>query len=133
MATAAPSPGQGDAPQVNPGAARLEPGADASPTEIEADIAITRRELGETVEALSGKLDPRAQAQKQVEHLRDRAREQADHARDRAREQAVHARARVDHARHAVADPDSPVPGLVSAAAGAALFAAVGLLIVRRR
>jgi ElaB/YqjD/DUF883 family membrane-anchored ribosome-binding protein len=132
MSSTTPLPGQGDDPQLTPDAAGPEPGADASQEEIEADIARTRRELGETVEALSGKLDPKAQAQHQVERLRAQAEHQVEHLRARARVQVDHAREQVDHARHAAADSDNPVPALVAAAAGAALFAAVGLLITRR-
>ncbi|MGP9604182.1 DUF3618 domain-containing protein [Brachybacterium sp. AOP42-E1-35] len=126
MSTAADRPGQGEDVRGNPGADYREPADDASPDELEADIARTRRELGETVEALSDKLDPKAQADKQVEHLKHRARDQVDRARDSAQ-------SRLTHARHVVADPGSPVPALIAAVTGAALFAAVGLLITRLR
>ena len=121
MSTAADRPGPDDDLRSRPGAdglepdgSRAEPGQEASPAEIEADIARTRRDLGRTVEALSGKLDPKSQADQQVAQLKERARDQ------------------VDHARHVVADPNNPVPGLLAAATGAVLFAAVGLLISRR-
>jgi len=126
MSTAADRPGQGEDVRINPGADRREPGAEASTEEIEADIARTRRELGETVESLSDRLDPKAQADRQIEHLKGRARDQVDHARQSAQSTLA-------HTRHAAADPDNPVPSLIAALAGAAVFAGIGLLIVRRR
>ena len=127
MSHSAARPGQGENIRVNPGAGEpREPADDASPDEIEADIARTRRELGETVEALSDKLDPKAQADEQISRLTHRAREQVDHARESAQSTLA-------HARHTAADPDSPVPALLAAVAGATVFAAVGLLITRRR
>lgn len=126
MSSAADRPGQDDDLRGNPGADQLEPREDATPEELEADIARTRRELGETVEALSDRLDPTAEAGRQVEHLKERARDQVDHARESAQ-------STLTHARHVVADPGNPAPGLLATATGAALFAAVGLLITRRR
>ncbi|GAP80246.1 MULTISPECIES: DUF3618 domain-containing protein [Brachybacterium] len=127
MSHSAARHGQDENARVNPGAGEpREPADDASPDEIEADIARTRRELGETVEALSDKLDPKAQADEQISRLTHRAREQVDHARERARSTLA-------HARHTAADPRSPVPALLAAVAGATVFAAVGLLITRRR
>ncbi len=126
MSPADDRPGQGEDVRINPGADPREPADDASPDEIEADIARTRRELGETVEALSDKLDPKAQADEQIGRLTHRAREQVDHARESALSTLA-------HARHTAADPHSPVPALLAAVAGATVFAAVGLLITRRR
>lgn len=127
MSHSAATPGQDENARVNPGAGEpREPADDASPDEIEADIARTRRELGETVEALSDKLDPKAQADEQISRLTHRAREQVDHARESAQSTLA-------HARHTAADPHSPVPALLAAVAGATVFAAVGLLITRRR
>jgi hypothetical protein len=127
MSHSADSPGQDENARVNPGAGEpREPADDASPDEIEADIARTRRELGETVEALSDKLDPKAQAGEQISRLTHRTREQVDHARESAQSTLA-------HARHTAGDPHSPVPALLAAVAGATVFAAVGLLITRWR
>lgn len=126
MSTAADRPVPGDDLRGNPGADRLEPNEDASPEELEADIARTRHELGETVEALSHRLDPKAQVDEQVEQLKERARDQVDHAR-------LSAQSTLNHARDVVADPDNPAPGLIAALVGAAVFASLGLLITRRR
>lgn len=126
MSPAADRPGQGEEMRTNPGADLRGPADDASADEIEADIARTRRELGETVEALSDKLDPKARADEQIGRLTHRAREQVDHARESAQ-------STLTHAQHVVADSESRVPTLLAAVAGATVFAAVGLLIIRLR
>lgn len=126
MSTAADSHAQRENARETPGADRPEPGTDAAPEELETDIARTRRELGETLESLTDRLDPKAQADKQVEHVKERARDQVDRAR-------ASARSTLSQARRAVADPHTPVPGLLAALAAAAVFASLGLLITRRR
>lgn len=66
------------------GAVPPEPGDDASAEELESDIARTRRELGETVSALSDQLNPKVQAQRQVEAVTGRARARAAHLKTQA-------------------------------------------------
>lgn len=61
-----------------------EPGKGASPEEIEDDLARTRRELGDTVEALTEKLDVKSQARKQIDVSKHRVAEQANNAREHA-------------------------------------------------
>lgn len=56
---------------------RPEPAPDAGVGDIEADIAATRRELGETVEALSAKLDVKQQARDRVDGTKHRVAEKA--------------------------------------------------------
>lgn len=85
MSTAADSHAQPENARETPGADRPEPGTDAAPEELETDIARTRHELGETLESLTDRLDPKAQADKQVEHVKERARDQVDRARASAR------------------------------------------------
>jgi hypothetical protein len=51
----------------NPG--RPEPAPDAGVDDLQADIATTRDQLGETVEALSAKLDVKAQAKQKVDQM----------------------------------------------------------------
>lgn len=48
-----------------------EPGPDASVENIRADIEATRTDLGQTVEALSAKLDVTAQAKQKVDDTKD--------------------------------------------------------------
>jgi Protein of unknown function (DUF3618) len=56
---------------TSPSAGSEGPGPDPDPalSHIESDIENTREELGETVEALTGKLDVKAQAEKKTEQL----------------------------------------------------------------
>lgn len=89
--------------------------ADASAEEIVADIERTRGELGDTVDALSQKLDLKAQAGQQVQAARAGATEKLHQARD------------------AVTDDDgkpTPAAGAIAAAVVALL---VGVLVWRRR
>jgi glycine cleavage system aminomethyltransferase T len=59
---------------------------------IEADIEQTRQELGETVEALSAKLDVKARARQRLVLTKEHAGQRADAARRRAAELAVQAK-----------------------------------------
>lgn len=59
-------------------------GPDAEAERIVADIEATRAELGETVDALAGKLDVRAQARNQVDDVRERVSQQVAQLRDAA-------------------------------------------------
>ncbi len=52
---------------TNPDEGKSEPGPDATVDDIQADIEATRDELGQTVEALSAKLDVSAQAKQKVD------------------------------------------------------------------
>jgi UDP-3-O-[3-hydroxymyristoyl] glucosamine N-acyltransferase len=49
------------------------PGPDASPDEIEADIAATRARLADSVDALADKMDVKARAQEKVDDVRSTA------------------------------------------------------------
>ncbi len=64
--------------------APAEPEKGASPDEIEADLGRTRRELGETVEALTEKLDVKSQAREQINEAKHRIAEQTNDARQHA-------------------------------------------------
>lgn len=74
------------------------------PQQIRADIEVTRREMGDTVEALAAKADVKAQVRRRVEHAREtaatRRRELGERARHRRRELG-------ERARHA--SPDTAV------------------------
>ncbi|WP_125107940.1 DUF3618 domain-containing protein [Gulosibacter massiliensis] len=65
-------------------AAPPEPEKGASQEEIEADIERTRRELGETVEALAEKFDVKSQARRQIAATKHRVAEQTNDARQHA-------------------------------------------------
>lgn len=58
-----------------------EPGDDADIDQIQADIDRTREQLGQTVEALSHKLDVKAQAGERVAHARTWAADQVERGR----------------------------------------------------
>lgn len=53
-----------------PDPARSEPGPDAGIDEIQADIEQTRNELGQTVDALSSKLDVKERAKEKADTVR---------------------------------------------------------------
>ena len=61
-----------------------EPGTDAGLDEIQTDIDQTRQQLGETVEALSAKLDVKAQARQKVDDTKARVVGTAQSARQKA-------------------------------------------------
>ena len=56
------------------------PEEERSTEEIQADIARTREELGETAEALAAKADVKGQAKAKVDEVKDSAREKKDEA-----------------------------------------------------
>jgi hypothetical protein len=95
----------------NPG--RPEPGPDAGIDDIQADIEKTRADLGETVEALTDKLD-----------VKERAKEKAAETKDRVVDKA-------DTLKHTATDN----PGRTVPIAALALISvlAVGILVWRRR
>ncbi|PVZ09947.1 DUF3618 domain-containing protein [Actinomycetospora cinnamomea] len=66
-----------DRPERPTGARPAPPGPDAGAEELVADIEATRAELGDTVDALTQKLDVKAQARDSVEDARQRAAAQA--------------------------------------------------------
>ncbi|MEO3757579.1 DUF3618 domain-containing protein [Mycobacterium sp. B14F4] len=103
---------------------RPEPGPDAGIQDIEADIEQTRAELGETVEALTAKMDVKERAREKVDETKERAREKVDETKHRVVEKA-------DAVRHtAIDNPQRTIPVaaivLVSALA-------IGIVIWRRR
>ena len=103
-----------------------EPGPGAGADDIRADIEATRHELGETVEALSAKLDVTHQAKQKVDDTREAIADRADALREKGSQ--VGARA-VD-----VATDDAGVLRPVVPAAVLAIVAVVvGVVIWRRR
>ncbi len=63
-----------------------DPADTRSPEEIQADIEATRQDLGESLEALSGKLDVKSRARAQVQQTKVRTQDQVRVAQARARE-----------------------------------------------
>jgi hypothetical protein len=92
---------------------RPEPGPDAGIDDIQADIEQTRNELGQTVEALSSKLN-----------VKERAKEKAVETKQNVADKA-------DTLRHAATDnPKRTVPVAAVVLIG---VAAVGIVVWRRR
>ena len=89
---------------------RPEPGPDAGIDELQADIERTRAELGETVGALTGKLDVKGRAQQKVADTKGAVAQRSHDAIDTAK-----------------AKPAIPAGAVV------ALVATVGVLIWLRR
>jgi Protein of unknown function (DUF3618) len=98
---------------TGPNTARPEPGPDAGIDDIQADIEHTRKELGETVEALQAKLDVKERTKEKVAETKERVLDKADTL------------------RHAATDnPKRTVPVIAVALIGAL---AVGIVFWRRR
>jgi Protein of unknown function (DUF3618) len=104
-----------------------EPGAPLSADELQADIEHTREQLGNTVDALSEKLDVKAQTRHKMDSLKQGGAARVDAVRARGGEAAA-------KARNAATDGHGkPKTGLLAGAALAAALLAVGAAVVWRR
>jgi hypothetical protein len=104
-----------------------EPDAGLSADELQADIERTRAQLGNTVDALSEKLDVKAQTRHKVESLKQGGAAKVDAVRARSGEAAT-------KARNAATDGHGkPKTGLLAGAALAAVLLAAGAMVVWRR
>lgn len=91
-----------------------------SPEEIEADLARTREDLAETVDALGAKLDVKSRARAQVAATKKRATDQAQAARVKATDT-------VGQAKTAATNEDGkPVPAVL---AGAGVLVLLGIVV----
>jgi hypothetical protein len=99
-------------------------GKGADVEQIQADIAQTRQELGETVDALTARLDVKTRARAQVDLARQRAIGQLNSAKSSAA--ALSARAR----SAAVRDDGTVMPAIP---AGAVLLTVLGVGVFLRR
>jgi hypothetical protein len=70
---------------TQPEPARPEPGPDADIDDIQTDIEQTRKELGETVEALSAKMDVKQRAKDKAAETKEAVVEKAGARRSRSR------------------------------------------------
>lgn len=115
------------APHSSIAGAAPEPGNDASREDLEADLERTRRELGETLETLTARLDVKAQAREQIDMTKERVAEQADVARARAL-------GYVDQAKGFVTDERGKpnTNGWIVVAAGAVAVSALVVYLARR-
>jgi hypothetical protein len=103
-----------------------EPGPDASVDDIRADIDATRGELGETVEALSTKLDVKLQAKKRVEDTKDLIADKAQTVRSKGSDVG-------SQVVGMTTDDDGAVRPVVPVAAFAVIAVIVGVVIWKRR
>jgi hypothetical protein len=111
---------------TDPDPGRPEPGPDAGVEDIQADIEATRNELGQTVEALSAKLDVKQQAKQKVDDTKELIADKARTVRAKGSEVGSHV---VDVAT----DDEGSVRCVVPVAALALVAAVVGVVIWKRR
>jgi Protein of unknown function (DUF3618) len=104
-----------------------EPGAPLSADELQADIERTRAQLGNTVDALSEKLDVKAQTRHKMASLKQGGVAKVDAVRARGGQAAAKAK------NHATDGHGKPKTGLLAGAALAAVLLAAGALVVSRR
>ncbi len=119
-----------------------EPGPEAGIDDLQADIERTRErtrtQLGQTVEALSDKLDVKAQAKQKAADTRDRLASKTQEAKGRALDTAQTLRSKAAEVRSKVADaatdnqgsirPSMPIAGIALAGA-----VAIGIVVGMRR
>ena len=115
-----------------------EPGPEAGIEDLQADIERTRTQLGQTVEALSDKLDVKAQAKQKAADTRDRLASKVREAKGRAVDTAQILRSKAAEVRSKVADaatdnqgsirPTVPMAGIAVAVA-----VAIGIVVWTRR
>jgi hypothetical protein len=105
---------------------RPEPSPGASADDIQADIEATRGELGETVEALSAKLDVKHQVQQKVDDTKEVIAHKVETVRSKGSEVGTHVVAAATDDRGSV----RPVVPIAAVALGAAF---VGVVIWKRR
>lgn len=111
---------------TTPDSDRPEPGGQASAAEVEADIARTREELAETVDALTDKFNVKAQARNKARDAADRAGQQVHAA------QAQGARAFTELKDRAT-DERGQLKPVIPAAAVALAVTVLAVVVWRRR
>ncbi len=112
-----------------------EPGPEAGVEDLQADIERTRTQLGQTVGALSDKLDVKAQAKQKAADTRDRLASKTQEAKGRAVDTAQILRSKAAEVRSKVADATTDNRGSIKPTvpmAGIAVAGAVAMGIVVR-
>jgi septal ring factor EnvC (AmiA/AmiB activator) len=107
-----------------------QPGPDAGSDDIQTDIEQTRKELGETVEALTGKADVTDEVKQKVADSKDRITELANETKDVAVEKADVAQSA---ARGAFTDITGSLKPRVPIAALIAAAVVISVVVWRRR
>jgi ElaB/YqjD/DUF883 family membrane-anchored ribosome-binding protein len=103
------------------------------PEQIEAEIAQTREDLGDTVAALAGKTDVKAQAKQKADETRTAAQEKASETAAAARRTLQSAPERATQAGDRVRTAAQANPAAAVAAASAGALVLLLLLRARRR
>jgi len=111
---------------TDPDPDKPEPGPDAGVEDIQADIEATRNELGQTVEALSAKLDVKQQAKQKVDDTKELIANKTQTVRSKSSEVGSQV---VDVAT----DDEGSIRPVVPVAALALVAVIVGVVIWRRR
>ena len=111
---------------TDPEPGKPEPGPDAGVEDIQADIEATRTELGQTVEALSAKLDVKHQAKQKVDDTKELIIDKAQDVRSKGSEVG-------SQVVNAATDDKGSIRPAVPVAALALVAVIVGVVIWRRR
>ncbi len=112
-----------------------EPGPEAGIDDLQADIERTRTQVGQTVEALSDKLDVKAQAKQKAANTRDHLASKTQEAKGRAVDKAQALRSKAAEVGSKVADAATDNQGSIRPTvpmAGIAVAGAVAMGIVVR-
>ena len=118
-----------DARTAGPPVDREPPERERTPEEIRADIERTRREVGDTAEALAAKTDVKARASARIDEVKANVREKADHLKPSG---GSTARSGADAGGRLVAQVRAnPAPVALGSAVAFGFF--VGRLTARRR
>jgi Protein of unknown function (DUF3618) len=107
-----------------------QPGPDAGSDDIQTDIEQTRKELGETVEALTGKADVKDEVKQKVADSKNRITEKASETKDVAVEKTDAAQSA---ARGAFTDITGSLKPRVPIAALIAAAVVISVVVWRRR
>ena len=107
---------------------RPEPGPDADIDDLQTDIEQTRKELGETVEALTAKMDVKERTKERVAETKERVAEKAHDTKERVAEKAAETKdlvvEKAHTVQHATLDDGRAkrtIPGAVAIVVGAAV------------
>jgi ElaB/YqjD/DUF883 family membrane-anchored ribosome-binding protein len=125
--------------KATPGAATSAPStvpdaaSSGDPEVIRADIAQTRAELGDSVEALADKADVKARAKRGVKTAKDRATQKVAAAKDRTKETAEVATERAKETAEQVGETVRRRPATVAAALAGVAAAIGSVVFIKRR
>ena len=119
-------------------AAPPDPPADATPEEIEAHIQESRERLASTVDALTNKLDVKAQAKQKAhetsEQAKQKVQETSEQAKQKARETSERVRIGAQHAyEQGYERARTTSPAVLGAVAAGVVGLVVVLVVLRRR